>query len=110
MNTPYKTLLIAFGAVTMFSAGSAVHAGVRDPGVNKRQHHEHQKIKQGIRSGELTRAEAKDLAQEQKGIREKERAYKADGELTPVERRDLHQDMNQASKHIYQEKHDAQQR
>jgi hypothetical protein len=38
------------------------------------------------------------------------RAYRADGKLTPAERKDLHQDLNQTSKDIHQEKHDSETR
>lgn len=82
----------------------------RDPGVNHRQHHQSDRIRQGVRSGELTRAEAKDLREDRRDIRQEERAYKADGHLTKAERRDLHQDMNALSKDIYNEKHDGDKR
>src|SRR5262249_39522060 len=81
-----------------------------DPGVNSRQHLQHARIAQGVRSGELTREEAGKLRQEQQAIRTEERAYKSDGKLTAAERKDLHQDRNQASKDIYQEKHDGETR
>ena len=82
----------------------------RDPGVNGRQRVQQQRIAQGVHSGELTKDEAGKLRQEEKAIRTEERAYKADGKLTAAERQDLHQDLNQASKDIYQEKHDAETR
>ncbi|OGI45699.1 MAG: hypothetical protein A2637_07570 [Candidatus Muproteobacteria bacterium RIFCSPHIGHO2_01_FULL_65_16] len=83
---------------------------MRDPGVNDRQTRQQERIGQGVRSGELTKEEAKDLAAEQRAIRKEERAYKSDGKLTGEERKDLHQDQNAASKDIYQEKHDAEKR
>ncbi len=85
-------------------------AAVRDPGVNARQHNQHDRIAQGVRSGELTRDEAKGLRAEQRSIRQEERQYKSDGILTKDERKDLHQDLNAASRNIYNEKHDAQAR
>jgi hypothetical protein len=106
MSTTFKPLLIALASASILFGAQASYAGIDDPGINKRQHHQHHRIKQGVRSGELTRVEAKGLAQEQKQIREEERAYKADGKLTAAERRDLRQDEKQASKHIYREKHD----
>jgi len=81
-------------------------AAERDPGVNHRQHRQEHRVEQGLRSGELTRQEAKGLRQEERGIRQEERAYKSDGKLTRAERKDLHRDLNQASKDIYREKHD----
>jgi hypothetical protein len=89
---------------------SQAEAGTRDPGVNQRQQNQHQRIKQGARSGELTRRETGALAREQRDVRQLERAYKSDGELTRAERVDLHQEQNQASRHIYNQKHDAQDR
>ena len=86
------------------------NAARRDPGVNHRQGHQRNRIHQGAHSGQLTKDEAKSLAQEQKTIRQEERAYKSDGVLTKDERKDLHQDLNQASKNIYNEKHDAEMR
>lgn len=79
-------------------------------GIDARQHHQQQRIEQGWRSGQLTRPEARRLEGEQRMIRREERRYRADGVLTGAERRDVHQDMNRASRHIYREKRDAQQR
>jgi hypothetical protein len=85
-------------------------AAVRDPGVNARQHSQHDRIAQGVRSGALTQDEAKALRADQRSIRQEERQYKSDGMLTRDERRDLHQDLNAASRSIYSEKHDAETR
>jgi len=86
--------------------GSAASAFAADPGVKHRQHHQQRRIDEGVRSGELTGQETKDLRKEERGIRQEERAYKSDGKLTRTERKDLHRDLNQASKDIYREKHD----
>jgi hypothetical protein len=81
-----------------------------DPRVNRRQHVQRDRIRQGVRSGELNREEAATLRHEQRQIRREERAYKSDGVLTRAERKDLHQDLNAASQNIYEEKHDAEKR
>ncbi len=86
---------------------NTAYAGDKDPRVNARQHHQHERIAQGVKSGELTRSEAKDLRGDQKELRQKERAYKADGQLTKAERVDLHKDLNANSKEIYADKHNA---
>jgi Ni/Co efflux regulator RcnB len=82
-------------------------AGTRDPGVNHRQARQHGRIEQGVRSGQLTRDEAKSLRAEERAIRKEERQFKADGKLTPAERKQLHKDLNQASKDIYADKHNG---
>jgi hypothetical protein len=101
--------LIVAGVLAMASLSQA-EAETRNPGVNHRQQNQHQRIKQGVRSGELTRRETGALAREQRDIRQLEREYKSDGDLTRGERADLHREQNQASRHIYNQKHDAQDR
>ncbi|HZP85986.1 MAG TPA: hypothetical protein VFB54_04140 [Burkholderiales bacterium] len=106
-----KLIGIALATFTLTSISTLAMAGdpspgTQDPGVNKRQHRQHQRIVQGIRSGELTRSEARALRAEQRAIRAEEREFKADGELTRGERRELHRDLNEASRDIYREKHD----
>lgn len=100
-----STLIAALVAVPVIAA-----AGTRDPGVNHRQHNQQSRIQQGVKSGELTRGEAHRLQAEQRHIRHEERMYKSDGHLTGAERADLHRDQNRASRDIYRQKHDAQQR
>lgn len=78
-----------------------------DPGINKRQHNQQHRVKQGVRSGQLTKEERIALRNQKMVIRQEERAYKADGQLSKDERKDLHQDMNNLSKDINQQKHDA---
>jgi len=80
---------------------------VRDPGVNRRQHVQGDRIRQGVRTGELTGPETRGLVQQRRGIRQDERLYKSDGALTRPERRDLHGQLNGLSRDIYAQKHDA---
>ena len=104
-------LLLAISALTITAVLSApAQAGTRDSRVNHRQHHQHERIAQGVKSGELTRNEATDLRGDQKEIRAEEKTFKSDGQLTKDERQELHQDQNAASKEIYAEKHDEQER
>lgn len=85
-------------------------AGMRDHNINQSQHNQQHRIADGVKSGELTRGEAKNLQGQERAIRKEERQYKSDGNLSKAERKDLHQDMNALSKDIYHEKHDAQER
>jgi hypothetical protein len=100
-----STLVLALAALPGIAT-----AGNRDPGVNQRQHHQQHRIQQGVQSGELTRGETRRVRAEQRHIRHEERAYKADGALTRDERKDLHQDLNVASRNIHSAKHDAEAR
>ena len=100
-----STLFLALVALPVIAI-----AGNRDPGVNQRQHHQQHRIQQGVQSGSLTKDEAKGLRDEQRSIRQDERQYKSDGTLSREERKDLHQDLNAASRNVYNEKHDAEAR
>lgn len=80
-------------------------------GINEREHDQQQRIRQGIRSGELTRIEAARLEREQARIRLAEaRARRSGGEFTPRERARIQHELNQANRHIYRQKHDRQDR
>jgi hypothetical protein len=106
-----KLAMSGLMAIMVAAAFPAVsYAGTRDPGVNHRQHNQQQRIQQGIRSGALTREEAKRLLNEQRAIRQEERQYKSDGVLTRDERKDLQHDLNAANQHIYNETRDAERR
>lgn len=70
---------------------------------------QHKRIKQGVRSGELTRVETRQLAKEQRNIRHKKREARADGVVTG-ERREIKQDKRQASRHIARKKHNRRNR
>jgi ribosomal protein L19E len=102
-----RILVAVLLTVTM---ATPIFANPKSPGVDRREHKQKQRIKQGVRSGQLTREEAQSLAAEQRAIRAKEREIRSDGVVTPKERRELHQDLNESSQHIFQEKHDAETR
>jgi len=98
---------VSIGLVMPLEVNAAHSKKKSTPGVNDRQDRQQNRTKQGVRSGQLTRDETKELAETQKEIRQEEKEYKSDGVVTKEERKDLHQDLNAASKDIYQEKHDS---
>src|SRR6267378_1089482 len=102
-----KTSICFLVSCSLAMASATFGAGIRDRGVNARQHEQQSRIQQGVRSGELTKSEAKGLEKEERDIRVEERQFKADGKLTVEERQKLHSDLNKTSKDIYTEKHDA---
>ena len=110
MKTLSAAVLTLAGVFAVVSASHADTRRTRDPGVNARQHNQRERIQQGVRSGELTRRETGRLVEEQRDVRQLERAYKSDGTLSGAERRDLQHEQNQASRAIYRQKHDDEQR
>ena len=68
------------------------------------------RIRQGVRSGELTRHETRTLVKQQRDIKKDKREARADGVVTPAERKDIRQDKKQASASIYRKKHNLRER
>jgi len=108
MKKILKSLFITalfFGGIHFSS-----HAQLATPGITGKQLSQKTKIKQGVRSGELTRRETRGLLIEQKQVKLMKRAAKADGKVTRRERRVLRRKQRSADYHIYRQKHDGQSR
>lgn len=103
-----KIVSFLFAAVFVLGASAVSMAGPR--GINGREYREQQRINQGIRSGELTRREARRLEAGLARIRIDERFARADGHVSPRERARLDRELNRESRGIYHQKHDGQDR
>lgn len=66
------------------------------------------RIRQGVATGELTRTEAARMRGREAGIAAEKRAARADGVVTPGERRGIKSSERSASRAIYRQKHDGQ--
>lgn len=86
--------------------------GIHSANAQARNHftNQHAQIRQGVKSGELTKREAKNLVYDQKNIHREMKAAKADGKVTPCEKKNIRQDRNQASREIYRKKHNDRER
>jgi hypothetical protein len=104
-----KIVFSIFLAAT-FAIGASTVSLAHPRGVNSREHREQQRINQGIRSGELTRREARRVEAGLARIRIDERFARMDGHLSPTERARLQRELNRESRSIYRQKHDAQDR
>ncbi|GAB3851200.1 hypothetical protein GCM10028822_17610 [Hymenobacter terrigena] len=105
-----KSLFSLLATVSLLAVSYTSVAQVVTPGINARQRNERARIRQGVASGELTRPEAARLKGREAEIRQDKRAARADGIVTRDERQDIRKDENQASRAIYRQKHDAQER
>lgn len=100
-----KSLLTVLGlSITAVSA----FAQTNTPGVDQRQLNQDQRIQQGAQSGSLTQREENRLERGQNRIDRMENKAKADGNVTPQERKRLQHAENVESRQIYREKHDRQ--
>jgi FtsZ-binding cell division protein ZapB len=94
-----KTILaVALLAITT----SSTMAQVRPVKANRA------KIKQGVQSGELNRAEAARLKAQNVKLGKEVKDARADGVVTTEERKEIKQDKKQLNRRIYRQKHDAQ--
>jgi flagellar motility protein MotE (MotC chaperone) len=117
MSTRFTLLTATIACVALLSAASvfaqtapvaAPKTAPQTPRVDTRQANEAQRINQGIHNGQLTARETHRLDKQQQRIAVAEANAKADGKVTGQERKRLHKMQNNASKDIYQQKHDAQ--
>jgi len=103
-----KNLLIAGLMISLFCLSASAQEQqqpVRTPRVTHRQINQQSRIKQGVRSGELTKGETVRLEKEQGKIRGEKMQAKSDGKVTPQERQEIRHDQRKASRHIYRAKH-----
>ena len=68
------------------------------------------KIKQGVKSGELTKKETHNLVKQERHIKRETRRAKADGVVTKAERRNIYVDKKKADANIYRKKHNNRER
>lgn len=80
------------------------------PTITGRQLRQQSRIKEGVKSGELTRKETRRLEAEQRMIQKEKKIARADGKVTKRERALIMRDQNKVSRDIYRQKHDAQKR
>ena len=67
---------------------------------------EHNGIRRGVRSGQLTREEARQLRQQRRQVRQERRTYRSDGTYTRDERRDVRSDRRELRRDIRRERRD----
>ncbi|MEO6232862.1 MAG: hypothetical protein ABJB11_06560 [Ferruginibacter sp.] len=71
---------------------------------------QHARIRQGVRSGELTKAETANLAHGQREIRQDVKSAKSDGVVTRKERKHIRKEKRQESRKIFRKKHNKRDR
>lgn len=103
-----KTLILslALAGITSLTAS----AQTPTPAIGQKQVNQHERIKEGVDSGQLTKKEARHLRARQAKIRHDKRVARMDGVVTPAERKQLHKEQRRASRAIHRQKHDEQHR
>jgi hypothetical protein len=98
-----KKLLVVVALVAL-GLGS-VTAQTATPHATKRQLKQQARIKEGVKSGELTPGETRRLERQQAKIQHDKKVAKSDGTVTPAERAKIAHEQNRASRRIYRLKH-----
>ncbi|WP_323003256.1 hypothetical protein [Denitromonas sp.] len=100
--------ILTLGAMLAACTLSLPAMADRGDRVDARQDRQQQRIERGVRSGDLTRHEARRLDRGQDRIdRMQARAY-ADGHVSRHERARIHKEVVRQDRHIYRERHDRQ--
>jgi hypothetical protein len=102
----FNTRMLLAGFVTLMIAGTTLALDQ----VDKREIVQKERIENGVKDGSLTRHEARKLNREQRRIHRVERRSERDGVVTPREDKRLDRMQDKASRDIYKQKHDKQER
>jgi hypothetical protein len=97
-----------FLTVAVFVLG--LNIGNVDAQIRHRAQNQHHRIKQGVKSRELTRQEARNLRQDQKDLHRDIKLAKSDGKITRKERKIIQREENKDSREIYRKKHNKRDR
>ena len=103
-----KGIFLTAMGITLMSTAAFAATDRHPRGVNAREHHQTERIRQGVKGDEITRAELDKLRADEAAVRAEERVYRRSGDgLTRRETRDLERDLNQTSREIYRAKHNG---
>lgn len=100
-----KTKFLLIAAIALGLGINNANAQVKQQ--VKQQNH---RIKTGVKSGELTKKEAKSLAGDRKEIHQDVKLAKADGNVSKEEKKILKKEMKSNSREIYRKKHNKKER
>jgi Tfp pilus assembly protein FimT len=94
--------IVISGLMAIFAVAAF---GQETPGADTRQKNQKHRIKQGGKSSEITRREAKSVKHSYKSAKRYEAKAKSDGVVTKRERTRLKHKENRSSRNIYRVKH-----
>ncbi|CAN5708616.1 hypothetical protein BH18ACI4_BH18ACI4_06110 [soil metagenome] len=101
-----KKLLLLCAAVLLIGLPADIFAQRRnydDRYYGNRRYNDRARIRRGVRSGQLTREEARRLREQEHTNRTERRGYRSDGALTRAERREIRHDERQSDRQIRRE-------
>jgi len=114
MNKKLITFAITAVLAATGFAGSASATDNDDhkPIIRERKHNQQRRIREGEKSGQLTRGETRHIEKKERALNREEREMRAKdgGKLTAQDRAKLNRQQNHLSKEIYKDKHNNRKR
>ena len=108
-----KLIAIAItGLLTATAFGDSPTPTKKPLTIQHRKHNQQARIHEGVKSGELTKGEAKHLEKREHALNKEEREMRKEngGKLTAADRAKLNRQQNHLSKEIYKDKHNNKKR
>jgi hypothetical protein len=101
------TALFVLSALAMFAQSATTNQTPQT--IQQRKENQQDRIAQGIKSGQLTPGETAKLEKQQQGINREEAGMREanGGRLTAADKKAVNQQQNQASRNIYNKKHNG---
>jgi hypothetical protein len=100
-----KFLLLS--AIALLLAGSTeAFAQGRNRGGRYNDRQDRQRIRRGVRSGQITRNEAREIRERERQIRAERSGYRSDGTLSREERREIRSDEHEQDRYIRSQRRD----
>lgn len=95
-----KFLLLGAIALLLGVSTDTLAQGHHNRGGRTNDRADRQRIRRGVRSGQITRDERRDLRERQKQIRAERRGYRSDGTITREERREIRRDEREQDRQV----------
>ena len=108
-RTPRTFVTLALSTLLSTLMTGTAFAQVTGQTIHERKENQQARIAQGVRSGQLTRGETRNLERRERSVNRQERAMRrADGgHLTAADKAALTRRQNNISRSIYRDKHNA---
>ena len=105
-------LITGMLAATAFGQSATTPPDKKPLTIRHRKHNQQARIREGVKSGELTRHETGNLEKKEHALNQEERDMRKmnNGKLTAQDRKTLNQQQNHLSKQIYKDKHNKHKR
>jgi len=101
-----KRFLLLSVAVLLLAGSTEAFAQGRNRGGHHNDRQDRQRVRRGVRSGQITRDEARDIRERERRIRAERRGYRSDGRITREERREIRRDERDQDRYIRGQRRD----